>query len=87
MSICRGIAGRRGKNPVGIFIHNDAGGNSLNAAYWANSLANGSQNKEKGQSVYTLKPRTSTHSTRIASTTSIYRHFWRIGNRATRAAG
>ena len=30
---------------------------------------------------------TSTHSTRIASTTSIYRHFWRIGNRATRAAG
>lgn len=48
MSICRGIAGRRGKNPVGIFIHNDAGGNSLNAAYWANSLANGSQNKEKG---------------------------------------
>lgn len=22
MSICRGIAGRRGKNPVGIFIHN-----------------------------------------------------------------
>ena len=39
MSICRGIAGRRGKNPVGIFIHNDAGGNSLNAAYWANSLA------------------------------------------------
>ena len=41
MSICRGIAGRRGKNPVGIFIHNDAGGNSLNAAYWANSLANG----------------------------------------------
>lgn len=48
MSICRGIAGRRGKNPVGIFIHNDAGGNSLNAAYWANSLANGSHNKEEG---------------------------------------
>lgn len=48
MSICRGIAGRRGKNPVGIFIHNDAGGSSLNAAYWANELANGSHNKEKG---------------------------------------
>ena len=48
MSICGGIAGRRGKNPVGIFIHNDAGGSSLNAAYWANSLANGSHNKEKG---------------------------------------
>ena len=26
MSICRGIAGRRGKNPVGIFIHNGADG-------------------------------------------------------------
>ena len=25
MSICRGIAGARGKNPIGIFIHNDAG--------------------------------------------------------------
>ena len=48
MSICGGIAGRRGKNPVGIFIHNDAGGSSLNAAYWANELANGSHNKEKG---------------------------------------
>lgn len=48
MSICGGIAGRRGKNPVGIFIHNDAGGSSLNAAYWANSLANGSHNKEEG---------------------------------------
>jgi N-acetylmuramoyl-L-alanine amidase CwlA len=48
MSICRGIAGRRGRNPVGIFIHNDAGGSSMNAAYWANSLANGSHNKEKG---------------------------------------
>lgn len=48
MSICGGIAGRRGRNPVGIFIHNDAGGSSLNAAYWANELANGSHNKEKG---------------------------------------
>lgn len=48
MSICRGIAGRRGKNPVGIFIHNDAGGNSLNAAYWANSLAMVVRTKKKG---------------------------------------
>ena len=48
MSICGGIAGRRGRNPVGIFIHNDAGGGSLNATYWANELANGSHNKEKG---------------------------------------
>lgn len=48
MSICRGVAGRRGRNPVGIFIHNDAGGSSLNAAYWANALANGSHNKENG---------------------------------------
>lgn len=48
MSICGGVAGRRGRNPVGIFIHNDAGGSSLNAAYWANELANGSHNKEKG---------------------------------------
>ncbi len=48
MSICGGIAGRRGRNPVGIFIHNDAGGSSLNAAYWANALANGSHNKENG---------------------------------------
>ena len=38
-------------------------------------------------SVCTLKPKISTRLTRIASTTSIYRHFWRIGNRATRAAG
>lgn len=48
MSICGGIAGRRGKDPVGIFIHNDAGGSCLNAAYWANALANGSHNKENG---------------------------------------
>ena len=48
MSICKGIAGRRGRNPVGIFIHNDAGGSYLNAAYWANALASGSHNKEDG---------------------------------------
>ena len=48
MSICGGVAGRRGRNPVGIFIHNDAGGGSLNAAYWANALASGRHNKENG---------------------------------------
>ena len=48
MSICGGVAGRRGRNPIGIFIHNDAGDSSMNAAYWANSLANGSHNKEEG---------------------------------------
>ena len=34
MSIGNGIAGKRGKSPVGIFIHNDAGGSSMNAYYW-----------------------------------------------------
>lgn len=48
MSICRGIAGKRGHNPIGIFIHNDAGGKYLNAAYWANALASGRHNLENG---------------------------------------
>ena len=48
MSICKGIAGKSGKNPVGIFIHNDAGGSSLNATYWANALATGNHNLENG---------------------------------------
>ncbi len=34
MSICRGVAGRRGANPVGIFIHNDAGSQNANAAFY-----------------------------------------------------
>lgn len=48
MSICGGIAGNRGRNPIGIFIHNDAGGSSLNANYWANALASGRHNLENG---------------------------------------
>lgn len=38
MSICGGIAGRRGKNPIGIFIHNDAGSGNANAAFYRNWL-------------------------------------------------
>lgn len=38
MSICRGAAGMRGRNPVGIFIHNDAGSNNANAAFYRNWL-------------------------------------------------
>lgn len=34
MSICNGIAGNRGKNPAGIFIHNDAGSANANAAFY-----------------------------------------------------
>lgn len=34
MSICRGVAGRREANPVGIFIHNDAGSQNANAAFY-----------------------------------------------------
>ena len=34
MSICRGVAGRRGSNPIGIFIHNDAGSQNANAAFY-----------------------------------------------------
>ncbi|MDY4201484.1 MAG: hypothetical protein SOY12_00215 [Schaedlerella sp.] len=33
MSMSNGTAGKCGKNPVGIFIHNDAGGSSMNAYY------------------------------------------------------
>lgn len=40
MSICRGIAGRRGKNPVGIFIHNGADGQNATTAYYRNYLQN-----------------------------------------------
>lgn len=38
MSICRGIAGSRGRNPVGIFIHNDAGSDRANKAYYESWL-------------------------------------------------
>lgn len=38
MSLCNGYAGRRGKNPVGIFIHNDAGSQNANAAFYRNWL-------------------------------------------------
>ena len=38
MSICKGIAGVRGRNPKGIFIHNDAGSQNANAAFYRNWL-------------------------------------------------
>lgn len=38
MSICRGVAGNRGRNPVGIFIHNDAGSGNANANFYRNWL-------------------------------------------------
>lgn len=38
MSICKGIAGNRGKNPKGIFIHNDAGSKYADAAHYKNWL-------------------------------------------------
>ncbi|MBA4699239.1 MAG: RICIN domain-containing protein [Ruminococcus sp.] len=38
MSICGGVAGRRGRNPVGIFIHNDAGSPNANAAFYRSWL-------------------------------------------------
>lgn len=40
MSLCGGIAGTRGKNPIGIFIHNDAGSANANAAFYKNWLPN-----------------------------------------------
>lgn len=50
MSICRGIAGRRGKNPVGIFIHNGADSQNATAAYYQNYLQNA--NLENGFAHY-----------------------------------
>ena len=38
MSICKGIAGKRGRNPIGIFIHNDAGSENANTAFYRNWL-------------------------------------------------
>lgn len=50
MSICGGIAGRRGKNPVGIFIHNGADSQNATAAYYRNYLQNA--NLENGFAHY-----------------------------------
>ena len=52
MSICGGIAGRRGRSPKGIFIHNDAGGQFLDANYWANALAGGEHSLGNGFAHY-----------------------------------
>lgn len=38
MSICKGIAGKRGRNPKGIFIHNDAGSKNANYSHYKNWL-------------------------------------------------
>ena len=39
MSICNGVAGSRGKNPIGIFIDNDASRcENANAAFYRNWL-------------------------------------------------
>lgn len=38
MSICNGVAGNRGRNPIGIFIHNDAGSQNANAVFYRNWL-------------------------------------------------
>lgn len=38
MSICKGIAGRRGKNPIGIYIHNGADGQNATTDYYSGYL-------------------------------------------------
>ncbi len=50
MSLCRSVAGRRGINPVGIFIHNDAGSQNANAAFYRNWLQ--THNLENGFAHY-----------------------------------
>ncbi len=40
MSICKGIAGKRAHDPIGIFIHNDAGSQNANAAFYSTWLQN-----------------------------------------------
>ena len=50
MSICRGVAGRRGANPIGIFIHNDAGSQNANAAFYQKWLQ--THNLENGFAHY-----------------------------------
>ena len=50
MSICGGVAGARGKNPVGIFIHNDAGGSACTMAHYRSWLPG--HNKSDGFAHY-----------------------------------
>lgn len=50
MSICGGVAGRRGRSPVGIFIHNGADSKNSTAAYYRNYLQNA--NLENGFAHY-----------------------------------
>ena len=50
MSICRGVAGRRGRNPIGIFLHNDAGSQNANANFYERWLP--THNLENGFAHY-----------------------------------
>ena len=50
MSLCRGVAGGRGTNPVGIFIHNDAGSQNANSEFYRKWLQ--SHNLENGFAHY-----------------------------------
>lgn len=50
MSICGGVAGRRGYNPLGIVIHNDAGCDKANADFYKTWLT--SHNLESGFAHY-----------------------------------
>ena len=50
MSICRGVAGRRGVNPIGIFIHNDAGSKNANSEFYRKWLQ--THNLENGFAHY-----------------------------------
>lgn len=50
MSICRGVAGRRGANPLGIFIHNDAGSKNANSEFYRKWLQ--THNLENGFAHY-----------------------------------
>lgn len=50
MSICGGVAGARGRNPVGICIHNDAGSQNATASFYKNWLPG--HDKESGFAHY-----------------------------------
>ena len=50
MSICKGVAGRRGYNPLGFVIHNDAGCDKANAEFYKQWLPN--HNLESGFAHY-----------------------------------
>lgn len=50
MFIARGIAGARGRNPIGVYIHNDAGGQNANTQFYRNYLQ--TANLEKGFTHY-----------------------------------